>query len=70
MHTLWLLMGWPSGSVLTNLVASLLWAAPTITVAWWQARVHRHRHRAQLDEIHAAIKKLHEHHGIASGDRS
>lgn len=59
------LFGWPNGSVLTNLIASLLWAVPTGLLAVWRARVHlerlhrRHdRHEVQIDVLHTKLNAL------------
>jgi hypothetical protein len=59
MHTLWLLLGFPSGSVLTNLLASAIWATPTFLIAGWRARVHLRRLHARHDEHDARIAQLH-----------
>lgn len=50
--------GWPDGSVLTNLVASLLWAVPVFaTVGWRLLRSLRRLHR-RVDELHAKHDRL------------
>ncbi|MBL7487100.1 hypothetical protein [Frankia sp. AgW1.1] len=51
--------GWPNGSVLTNLLASLIWATPALLLAGWRARVHLRRLHARHDEHDAQIAELH-----------
>lgn len=56
---------WPSGSVLTNLLASLLWAPLAGAIALLWARVHIRRlherhdaHEAKLDALTAQVRHL------------
>jgi len=54
MGTLVDLFGFPNGSVLTNLIASLIWAPLAAMVAFWRAKVHFGRKLAEhRDEMHA-----------------
>jgi hypothetical protein len=48
---------WPDGAVLTNLIASFVWALP----GWLIYRVVR----KHLDRLHEKIDRLHRHLGVA-----
>ena len=54
MHLLHSWFGWPDGSVLTNLVASVL----CFVAGWWFAL------RKHVKKLHAKLDKVHTHLGI------
>ena len=51
---------WPGGSVLTNLVASFLFAAPIL----WRVVLWARKEEKSRKELHAKIDRVHEHLGI------
>jgi len=53
------LFGWPNGSVLTNLIASLIWGMPAAGLAVWRARVHLRRLHGRHDAHEQAVAALH-----------
>lgn len=57
---------WPDGGVWSNIVASVIWALPPASVAYWRARVHRRHHAASLNELHAKIDQLRSFHGLTN----
>lgn len=43
-HILWVMFNWPSGIVVGNLIASVLWAS----IFEWRLKVHHHRIRDSI----------------------
>jgi hypothetical protein len=71
--TVWyyLFFHWPDGGVWSNLVASFIWATPTIIISWRKLRrMHLHLHERldrieqthsdDTDNMHALIHESHE----------
>ena len=47
MSVLWFYFGWPDGAVYSNLLASLIWAAPAL---WHLHRKLDRHHREHMEE--------------------
>ena len=62
-HILWQMFNWPSGNVLGNLIASLVWAVATgIALRLMHKRLKNHIDNSLQDQDERTDTKLQEHH--------
>lgn len=49
--------GWPYGAIWGNLLASLIWALPTLVIGIYKLRQHQRSVHHKLDMINEKLKK-------------